>query len=208
MTNIPRTGGIKDPVINDIIRYEWDMFQQTENIGGRASCQDQYDTFYANRYSQHNALELDTLESYRKDLAEAKAAGRNLITEKYAYMMEFTDPEYYKANLQAHLPALTDEKATLIAQIVSRQILGYREYAAKYPYMAGAGRPIEEGGLDTSIRQYSVGEFRTYSDDTLKLLLRDVNNSGNFVLDIQNTLISFYGYESLEAAEENQKKRG
>ena len=50
MTNIPRTGSIKDPVINDIIKYEWDMFQETENIGGRASCQDQYDTFYANRY--------------------------------------------------------------------------------------------------------------------------------------------------------------
>ena len=78
------------------------MFQETENIGGRASCQDQYDTFYANRYSQHNALELDTLESYRKDLADAKAIGRNLITEKYAFMMEFTDPEYYKQNLEAH----------------------------------------------------------------------------------------------------------
>ena len=207
MANIPRTGGIKDPVINDIIQYEWDMFQQTENIGGRASCQDQYDTFYANRYSQHNALAQDTLESYRNDLAAAKATGRNLITEKYAFMMEFTDPEYYKANLEAHLPALSDEKASLIAQIVSRQILGYREYAARYPYMAGAGRPIEEGGLDTSIKQYSVGEFRTYSDNTLRLLLRDVENSSNFVLDIQKTLISFYGYGSLEEAEENQKKR-
>ena len=207
MTNIPRTGSIKDPVINDIIKYEWDMFQETENIGGRASCQDQYDTFYANRYSQHNALELDTLESYRKDLADAKAIGRNLITEKYAFMMEFTDPEYYKQNLEAHMPALSDEKASLIAQIVSRQILGYREYAAKYPYMAGAGRPIEEGGLDTSIKQYSVGEYKTYSDNTLRLLLRDVENSGNFVLNIQNTLISFYGYDSLEAAEESQNRR-
>ena len=74
--------------------------------------------------------------------------------------------------------------------------------------MAGAGRPIEEGGLDTSIKQYSVGEYKTYSDNTLRLLLRDVENSGNFVLNIQNTLISFYGYDSLEAAEESLKRRG
>ena len=208
MDNIPRNGSPKDPVINDIINREWNMFQQVENIGGRASCQDQYDTFYANRYSQHNVLSEDTLESYRNDMAAADAQGRNMITEKYAYMMEFTDPDYYNANLKDHLPALDQSKGELIAQIVSLQIMGYREYAKKYPALAGAGRPVEEGGLDTSIRQYSIGEFRTYSEDTLRLLLRDVKNCPNFPMEVQKNLISFYGYADLEEAEENQKRRG
>ena len=124
MSSIVRTGGEKDALINEIVNSEWAMFQKVENIGGRAFCQDQYDTFYANRYSQHSVLRSDTLESYRRDLLSAERTGRNLIMEKYAYMMEFTEPEYYEANLKAHLPALDQKKAELIADIVSRQLAG------------------------------------------------------------------------------------
>ena len=96
--SIIRSTTPKDAVVNDIVNREWEMFQKTQNMGGRAACQDQYDTFYANRYSQHSILQPDTLESYRNDLIAAGMIGRNLITEKYGYMMEFTDPDYYNAN--------------------------------------------------------------------------------------------------------------
>ena len=66
--------------------------------------------------------------------------GRNLITEKYGYMMEFTDPAYYNANLRDRLPALTEAKAQLVAQIVSLQLVGYQKYAAAFPALAREAR--------------------------------------------------------------------
>ncbi|MBE6046575.1 MAG: DUF4125 family protein [Clostridiales bacterium] len=204
--SIIRTNTPKDAVVNDIVNREWEMFQKTQNIGGRAACQDQYDTFYANRYSQHSILQPDTLESYRNDLIAAGMIGRNLITEKYGYMMEFTDPDYYNANLRDRLPTLTETKAQLIAQIVSLQLVGYRQYATEYPALAKAGRPAEESNLDTSIRDYSVGEYKTYSEGTLELVLRDVKRMENSVMEIQKTLVSFYGFNTLEEAEEAQKQ--
>ena len=35
------------------------------------------------------------LESYFEDIVQAEAQERNLIMEKYAYMMEETDPVYF-----------------------------------------------------------------------------------------------------------------
>lgn len=203
--SIIRSTTPKDAVVNDIINREWEMFQKTQNMGGRAACQDQYDTFYANRYSQHCVLQPDTLESYRNDLIAAGMTGRNLITEKYGYMMEFTDPAYYNANLRDRLPALTEAKAQLVAQIVSLQLVGYQKYAAAFPALARAGRPAEESNLDTSIRDYSIGEYKTYSEGTLELILRDIKRMDNPVMEIQKTLVSFYGFDSLQAAEAAQK---
>ena len=203
--SIIRSTTPKDAVVNDIVNREWEMFQKTQNMGGRAACQDQYDTFYANRYSQHCALQPATLESYRNDLIAAGMTGRNLITEKYGYMMEFTDPAYYNANLRDHLPALTEAKAQLVAQIVSLQLVGYQKYATAFPALARAGRPAEESNLDTSIRDYSIGEYKTYSEGTLELVLRDIKRMDNPVMEIQKTLVSFDGFDSLQAAEAAQK---
>jgi len=204
--SIERTQSPKDAVVNDIIEREWEMFQKTQNIGGRAACQDQFDTFYANRYSQHSIWQPDTLESYRNDLIAAGMAGRNLIAEKYGYMMEFTDPAYFDANLRDRLPALTVEKAQLIAQIVSLEMVGYQKYAASYPAMARAGRPADESLEDTSIRDYSISEYKTYSEGTLEMVLRDVTKMDNPVLAIQRNLVGFYGFDSLEAAEATQRR--
>lgn len=206
MTSVIRNRSPKDSVINDIINREWAMFQLTNNMGGRAGCQDQFNTFYANRYSQHSAWQGDTLESYRNDLISAEMAGRNLITEKYAYMMEFTDPAYYEAKLRDRLPVLSQEKAALVAEIVSCQLIAYEEYARRFPVLAGAGRPETESGADTSIRDYSIGEYRTYSETTLRLLLRDLKKLENPVMEIQRTLVTFYGYNRLEEAEEARKR--
>ena len=203
--SIIRTADPKDSIVNDIINLEWDMFQMTQNIGGRASCQDQFDMFYANRYSQHSIWQQDTLASYRSDLITAGLTGRNMITEKYGYMMEFTDPDYYNANLRDRLPALNEYKASLIAQIVSLEMVGYQTYSRQYPKLARAGRPADQSGLDTSIRDYSVGEYKTYSEATLELILRDVKQMENPVIRIQQNLVSFYGFKSLEEAEAAQK---
>ncbi len=39
----------KDELIRRIISEEYRMFSEVQNIGGRASCQDDFDTFYIMR---------------------------------------------------------------------------------------------------------------------------------------------------------------
>ena len=203
--SIVRNSSPKDSVVNDIINREWQMFQKTENIGGRAACQDQFDTFYANRYSQHSIWQPDTLESYRNDLIVAEMAGRNMITEKYGYMMEYTDLAYYQQNVRDRLPVLSQQKAELVAGVVSIQMVAHQSYANLYPRLASAGRPADQSGIDTSVRDYSVGEYKTYSETTLELILRDLKRMENPVIAIQKNLVSFYGYASLEEAEAAQR---
>ena len=51
----------KDELINQIISEEYRMFSEVQNIGGRASCQDDYDTFYIMRCAQHSIFAENTL---------------------------------------------------------------------------------------------------------------------------------------------------
>ena len=51
-----------------------------------ADCQEMLKTFYLMREMSHSVLAADTLTSYLQDLETAAAAGRNLMTEKYARM--------------------------------------------------------------------------------------------------------------------------
>lgn len=205
--SIVRNNSPKDTLINGIVDLEWSMFQETQNIGGRAGCQDDRETFYIMRYSQFSVLNEDTLQSYRNDLESARQSGRNLVTEKYGYMMEFTSPEYYKEKLAGALPALSAGKAELIAKIVSLQLAYHKAFSEKYPHMAGAGRP-EKDSYDTSVRTYSIGELKTYSEKTLQLFLRDVWGNQHMILDVQETMAGFYGYNSLQAAEDALARRG
>lgn len=208
MDNLLRQNTAKDLLINEIVGEEFDMFQKVDNIGGRAGCQDDWTTFYVMRYSQASTWSEDTLRSYKHDLEEAHKAGRNMITEKYGYMMEFTDPSYFHTNLAKELPPLPESKANLIAQIVSLQLLQYQNFVEKYPRFAGHGRPVQMDTYTTSIRTYSIGEMKTYSEETLRLLLRDVQQNLTMIQDMQETMASFYGYESLEAAEAQLNARG
>ncbi len=88
----------KKAVIEKIISIEWTMFDAVENISGRASCQDDYDTFRIMRKSQLEAWNAETLESYLNDLKTAQENGRNLLSEKYAFMMEYTSPDEFEQN--------------------------------------------------------------------------------------------------------------
>lgn len=202
----------KDDLINRIIELEWRMFDQVENQGGRAGCQDDEWTFYAMRCSQHSAFSENTLNSYLRDLERALREGRNLLTEKYAYMMEFTQPDYFDRSLRPYLPAVSPEKEELVDRIANLSIRFRQEFEKVYPAFAKAGRPLTgTGDGDVSLHVYTIGELKTYSVETLRSYLEDMRRSEtqgeNLAFGIYRSTAAFYGYRSLEEAEERLKNK-
>lgn len=203
----------KDDLISKIIEREWDMFQNVENIGGKASCQQDYQTFEIMRYSQAMSWSEETLESYVEDLQNAQKNKRNLLTEKYARMMESTSPLEY-AQIESLLPPLDPEVPEIIDQIVTIMINWEEEVIEEYPYIASRGRPLrstEDTPYATSIETYLRGELSTYSLKTLKLYLENVLNQKAENINgselIHNNTAKRYGYKSLGEANEKIKNR-
>jgi hypothetical protein len=199
----------REDIIDGIIEAEWQMFQNVPNIGGRAACQDDLETFRIMRAGQSASWSDAALESYLDDLNEAKRSGRNLLTEKYARMMRSTSPTEY-ARIEHLLPPVDPEAIKLIEQIV-KIVLGWeQELLAKYPYIIKRSRPLfstEDSVGVTSMETYLRGELSTYSLRTLELYAghiqkeqsENVNGSAITLL----YMIRQYGFGSLEEA--NQK---
>lgn len=200
----------KDELINRIIDAEWAMFDEVDNIGGRAGCQDDGRTFYIMRYSNHCCLSDKTLGSYYDDILEAVSAGRNLISEKYAYMMEFTDPEYYRMELEPKLPQVTVSKQRLVDAIVDITVDSELRFAKKYPYFSRGSRPTEDDSTGmTSVKSYAAGEYKTYSEKTLESYLEDLRTMLDAGTEpsfaVHDRMVRFYGYASVDDAEEHMR---
>ncbi|MGP1570022.1 MAG: DUF4125 family protein [Eubacteriales bacterium] len=199
----------KDGLINNIIETEWFFFDNVNNTGGRAWCQDDEWAFYANRYSQFHVFSEQTLESYKADLDLALSEGRNIITEKYAYMMEFTDPAYYCKHLKGSIPDVPSEKENLVNAIADFLVEKERAFEASYPKFAGKGRVLEGSFEYATFRVYVIGELKTYSLKTLVLYLADLvkadKENRNISKEIHEMTAKFYGYRNLEDAENKIK---
>jgi len=102
----------KEAAVMAIIDLEWEAFDLTQNEGGRAGCQDDWETFSIMRRSQYETWPAELLESYLSDLLTAKKEGRNLITEKYGRMMESTAPAEY-AKIKDAFPVLGEEQIAI-----------------------------------------------------------------------------------------------
>ena len=152
----------KDELISKIMEIEWEMFSTVRNRGGRASCQEDPNTFRIIRTSNFQTWSEATLESYLIDAEEAKAAGRNLMTEKYARM-------------EGLIPPLNTDVFPLIEKIVQRECSWVEELLEKYPDVKLA-RPIyswQDTPYMVSSETYSRGELETYSKRTLELYYQD-----------------------------------
>ena len=203
-----RRDGHKDELINRIIDMEWSMFDQVVNMGGRAPCQDDEWTFYVMRFSQFAAFDDATLQSYDQDLLEIQAAGRNIITEKYGYMMEYTDQVYFDREIKSALPQISSAKNAMVDCIVNKLMDFEKVFAERYPILGSRSRPLQgtqTGGVSFHI--YTIGELKTYSLRTLELYYRhiagidpaDELHNPSFV--IHRIMTRFYGYESMDDAE-------
>ncbi len=208
--DILRKNTPKDNMINEIIDIEWEMFQHVSGLTGRAPCQDDMKTFYIMRYSQHSAFQVTTLFSYKNDLMNAKENSRNLIAEKYAYMMEYSDPELYKKDIEDKVPEISAIKMELIYKIMSMMDADKKIVQARYPNIDKYSRPETDGEAGTSSKAYNIGELKTYSFKTLKKMEEDIleahSRGENIVETIYTNTMEFYGFADLDRAEQVYSK--
>ena len=204
---------MKNSLINIIISRELDMFLKVSNIGGQAPCQKESDNFKTMRRIQWEVWPDKALDSYLSDLENAISEGRNLLTEKYAYMMESTLPEEYN-EIKDRLPALSSQKLDLIEDILQIHITWKEDLIRDYPYLSQRGRPLytsQDTPNSTSIETYMRGELKTYSLKTLKLyynhVLEEKSKEVNEAKIVLENTVKNNGYKTLEEANENIKIR-
>jgi hypothetical protein len=201
----------KADLIAKVIATEWKMFHNVPNIGGPAACQEDPKTFEIMRFSQAMSWSEAALDSYLDDLEEAEKNGRNLLTEKYARMMESTSPLEY-AQIEHLLPPLDPKVPPLIDKSVKIVLSWEEELAEKYPYLLARGRPIhssDDSLMSTSIETYLRAELATYSPRTLELYYENLlkqksENINGSEITLAHT-IKKYGFKSLEEANEKVK---
>lgn len=196
--------------IEKIIDMEWQMFQKVENIGGRASCQDDFETFYIMRFSQYGSWTEEMVDFYLDFAEDALRRGRNLVSEKYARMMEFTHPEYYKREIEPLLPPISAECLLLIDKIAGAMVGWETEFSRLYPKLSGAGRPItseDDASGFTSMETYARGELSTYPVELLRLyseyIDRLLKEGKSLSIINQQIMVELYGYDTIKEAEDS-----
>jgi hypothetical protein len=179
-------------LVERIVDHELEMFLSVP-ADGEYSCQQNPDSFRLHRRAQFSIWSKDTLESYLQDLLRAEAEGVNLMTIKYARM----DSRIPRTNFNP-----------LIEMIVAIQYRWQQEIFARYPNLMGGARPLsssEDSAYRTSFETYLRGELESYSDNTLALLHRDLNDLNRSGINgserVYAYLVKELGHDSLEEAE-------
>ena len=197
-------------MIDKVIAEEWSQFDKVENEGGRADCQDDYETFRIMRKAQYMTWSKEMLESFYADLIAAKNSGWNLIMEKYARMMQSTNPLGY-ARLEKDLPVINEDRIKIQEEIIKIQVDWMEEFAKQYPKLSGNMRTIRtssDTSFNTSYETYLRGELCTYSEKTMLLyasfIIGLLKAGRNLAIEIMGNTAKLYGFESLKEAEHRQ----
>jgi tetratricopeptide (TPR) repeat protein len=196
-----------EELAEDISVMEFEAFDKVQNEGGRAGCQDDWETFHIMRKSQYLTWTKEMLIQYIVDFRGALERGWNMITEKYGRMMETTVPWEYEG-IRDSLPYVSDEKKAIVNEIVRLQVEWMEQFAAEYPGLAQNARIIhtsEDKPWDTSYETYLRGELLTYSDTMLLMYGRFIvflrKNGENLAYQIMDNTVKMYGYKGLTEAQ-------
>lgn len=200
-----------DDLREAIVRHEWNQFQETNNEGGRASCQGNWPVFHQMRLSQFLTWPGELLRSYAADLDAADAVGRNLVMEKYGRMMASTAPQQYRDTIEPFIPRLPEERVARQERIIAQQVAWADDFRLRYPKLGGAMRVLttaEDTPEATSFETYLRGELGTYSEATIALyeafvaqLAADGRNLTEETILNTVRLGGFAGLEDAEAAQ-------
>ncbi len=198
-------------VAESVVEREWTQFTRVVNEGGPAACQDDLSTFHQMRLSQFLTWPTDLLRCYAEDLDEAAAAGRNLLTEKYARMMASTEPERYAREIGPWLPALDTRRVSVQEHVVATQVAWAVDFCARYPRLGQAMRTLrttQDTLVDTSFETYLRGELGSYSDRTLvgyaHLVEQTAASGDNLTEQTLRWTVLLVGYADLDEAEAAQ----
>ncbi len=202
----------RSDILAAVLEIEWDMFSNVNNAGGKASCQSQHEEFLIMRKSQFARWSDEALASWLDDLKQARSERRNLMSEKYARMMEKTFPKEY-AQIAEHLPPVPEESLAKIAEIVAVHVAWKEELNAKYPVIGSLGRPArakdDSMGLP-SLETYMTAELKSYSPRTLDLVYKATMESRdkgqNEALATLEAQVQLSGFPSLDEAEAFQRQ--
>lgn len=183
------------------------MFSVVRNQGGKAPCQEDQKTFNLMRSSQAEVWSEKLLQSYHDHLVQARSQNRNLMTEKYARMMESTFPEEYN-KFAGSLPKIDINTLELIEKIVKVHLQWKYDLAARYPRLNKRGRVIstkEDSPSATSFETYLRGELRTYSPEAVQhyydMSMEYLDKGENLEETYLRNVIKKSGFESLDEAE-------
>ena len=204
-----------DETIERIIQKEYVMLGKVNNRGGRAACQDHFAVFRTMRASQFLVWPDFILRSYLDDLKQAEAVGRNLVFEKYAWMMMYALAEEFKKVCHV-LPVFSPERRERMQETVAVQVAWAEEFAARYPTIGARGRPLhteEDTPESTSVETYMRGELATYSERTEKryhtFVLSCREQGRNLTTEVRENQARLQGWHSLEDVERSyREKRG
>lgn len=164
----------REETLKKIVIDEWNFFTNVNNIGKRAYCQDNSFTFIYSRLCYWNIYNDIILTSYLNDLVNAKNENRNLVTEKYAYIMQYTDPEYFN-KIKKYLPPISDYKKNTVNSIMLIYMNWEEEIKKNNPELLDNNRDLynpSQSTARTTIEYYFKGELSSYSESTLNLILK------------------------------------
>lgn len=193
-------------LIAQILDAEWKMFARIRCPEGANHCAADHTSFQQARTSQFLTWRTDMLSSYLADLEAAREAGRNLLEEKYARMMEVTHP-YEFAKFSHLLPKISLENWRFITKILEVHREWMAAFENDYPHVAMHSQPGAEQPSQgvTSSDTYLCGELQTYSLDTLRLYYDHIAEcraaERNLAKENFTRMVNCYGFHTLEEAE-------
>lgn len=194
----------KIELIDKIIELEWKYFTNLNNIGSRASCQDNKEDFIIMRKAQWLTLNEEILFSYLNDLKTY-----NPLWEKYARMMKYNSPNEYE-KIKNNLSEISLEKEMLVEKIMTIYMKLEKEFFNSFPLYASMSRPlnsVDDDNIETSIETYLKGELLSYSLNTLKLYLCYIENKKeNIVIENMDNIAKLQGFYNSSEVEKYLEK--